>query len=164
MSPIKKMIGIFLFLSSFSLQSFAKITNDQASSVDAFITNFIQSYENRDLQKIMHFYDSNAIVIGTGQDDVYIGQKNIAAGFQRDFIQSSSATIKIKRTAMTAINSMIFASYDINVDVKVKNGAPFKAPLRLTVALLRKNHGWLIVQSHLSAPLPNQNKGEAFPN
>ena len=155
-------ISTLFFVLFFSVSASALTSKNQ--TVEKLVQKYIHAYEDRDLNTITHLYATNAIVIGTGKDEVIQGRKKIAASFKRDFAQSTQATISAKKIAMSLQGNFAIASYYIMVHVKMPNSTPFQSRLRLTLGLLKENNQWVIVQSHLSAPLENQKMGESFPH
>lgn len=115
------------------------------------------------MNTLIQFYAPNAVVIGTGKDEVIQGHSQIRSSFKRDLDQSSHATISVKPIAVTIQNNIAFASYNLMVDVKLPNSKSFQSPLRFSVGLVKHNKSWLVVQSHLSAPLADQNEDRSFP-
>lgn len=158
----RKMAIVFCIFSLVSLSAFAETTQDQ-TMVDLFMQNLIKSYVKRDVSTLIQFYHPNAIVIGTGKGDIFKGQKNIMAAFKQDFAQSAGSTIKLQKIATTVIGSVALVAYDVDVDVKVKDSAPFKTQLRFSLALVKEGNRWWVMQSHLSAPLVDQKANDSFP-
>lgn len=158
---IAKILCSFFLLTSVTV--FAKPTATEIKSVDSFMKAFIQAYEKRDLNTLMQFYAPNAVVIGTGKDEILQGREQIKSSFKRDLDQSNNATISMTPIAVTIQNNIAFASYHLMVDVKLPNNKSFQSPLRFSVGLVKHDKSWLLVQTHLSAPLAGQDEGQAFP-
>lgn len=146
-----------------SVHVFAQTTVSEAKSVNAFMQSFMQAYEKRELRALIQLYDTNAVVIGTGKDELLQGREQILAGFKRDFDQHSSATITMTPIAVDVEKNIAFAAYNLSVNVQLPNKKSFQSLLRLSVGLIKHDNTWLIMQSHLSAPLAGQEDGQAFP-
>lgn len=157
---IAKIICILLLP---SLTAFAQTTANETKSVNTFMQTFIQAYEKRELEALIQFYEPNAVVIGTGQDEVIQGSKQIMSAFKRDLDQHTSANITLTPIAVDVEKNVAFATYNLLVNVQLPNKKFFKSPLRLSVGLIKHGDTWLIMQSHLSAPLAGQDEGQAFP-
>ncbi len=54
--------------------------------------------------------------------------------------------------------------YLMNIKFTIPHHLPFQAKLRFSAGLIKYDNQWLIVQSHLSAPLAEQKVGGSFPN
>ena len=157
---ILKIIAVFL-TSFFSISTFA-ISNEN-KSVDKVLQKYIHAYETRNLNTLAQLYSLKATAIGTGSDEILHGRDKIIAGFKRDFEQSTKARISSKKIALNVQGNSAIASYYIMVNVKIPNSTPFQSKLRFTLGLLKENNHWVIVQSHLSAPLLSQKENESFP-
>ena len=155
-------LNILFFAVFFSIDTFA-ITNDH-QSVDKLVHTFIKAYEKQDLNTILKLYASESLAIGTGSDEAAQGKKQISDALKRDFAEHTDATISAEKIAMHIRNNSAIASYYLIVNVNVKNSAPFQSKLRFTVGLEKEHNHWLITQSHLSAPLEAEKKGESFPH
>lgn len=159
-------IGVFYFTAIMSVGTFAQTmahkTTDQ--SVDDFILQLSSAYEHRDLDAIAHFYDEHALVIGTGDDEILQGREQIVADFKRDFDQSLDSNITAEKIAIHVRGDVATAAYFLTVNVSLPNGTLFQSKLRFTAELLKEGHHWIILQSHLSAPLKDQQSGASFPN
>lgn len=136
---------------------------NQITGVDNVLRVFVHAYEKGDLKQLMKFYAPNAIVIGTGSDEILKGRAAIAAGFKRDFGQHDTASIKLEKIAITVNQDTAFAAYKLLVNIGFQDKKSFQSELRFTVGLVRNDNKWLITQSHLSSPMDNQKAGEAFP-
>jgi uncharacterized protein (TIGR02246 family) len=140
-----------------------KALHKPVQSADQFMQTFMQTYENHDLKKLVSFYAPNAVVIGTGKDEIAYGRAKIAASFKRDFAESQNVQVKMKRISVQTQSNMAVASYLLAVNVKMPHSAPFHSNMRFTATLLKENNNWMILQSHLSAPLTTQKIGESYP-
>ena len=159
---LKFMIFIFLSL-LFSANALAVSSENEAKGIDEFMQQFVYAYENRDLNTLMDFYASNAVIIGTGNDEIIKGKNEIREGFKKEFLQSSNATVEINRIALDVTSKYAFISYILNVNVVIPNQQPFQSKLRFSAVLVKHNQRWAILQSHLSAPLAGQKAGDSFP-
>ncbi len=160
---IAKTVGTFVLLSLFSSNVFSSVTTNQDNRVDAFVQTLVKAYENHDLNKIVDSYTPNAVVIGTGKNEIFQGRKQIAEAFKREFAQHTNATIGIKRISIALKNNLAIASYLLKANVQLPNSKSFQSELRLSLVLLKDHQNWRIVQSHLSAPLADQQAGQSFP-
>jgi uncharacterized protein (TIGR02246 family) len=157
----------FLTKISITLLATCSINTHSASSdsktIDKVVQTYIHAYEKKDLRTIAPLYAPQAVAIGTGSDEVIRGRDRIIPFLKRDFAQSTDATISSKKIAIDVQNNTAFASYFMNVKVKLPDSAPFESKLRFTLGLLKENNEWKIVQSHCSAPIAVQKSGESFP-
>lgn len=152
----------FLFILLFSIKSFA-ITNGK-EAIDILIHQFVKAYEKQDVGSLINFYAPEALVIGTGSDEVIQGKTKILESFKRDFNQSSKASISIEKIAINQLDNTAIASYYMDVNVTLPNEKVFKEKLRCTLAFFKEKNSWHIIQSHISAPLANQKINESFPH
>lgn len=137
---------------------------DEEKNIDSFIQNFLYAYEKRELNQLMEYYAPNAVVIGTGSDEILMDRNEIMDDFRRDFFQSTNAHIDSKKISINIINNIALVSYLLNVNVEMPNHKSFQSQLRFSAGLIKYNEKWLIVQSHLSAPLAEQKTGQVFPD
>lgn len=137
--------------------------NSDVTSVDRVINNYLRAYQKQDMAKVMASFADNAVLLGTGGDEVALNKQQIEKMYQRDFAQAGNVDIKVKRISFNEINNIAFATYLLYMTADVKGGEPFIGTLRFTVALNRDHHKWRIVQGHFSLPPENQKLGEAFP-
>ena len=102
-------------------------------------------------------------MIGTGKDEIFHGREQIMAGFKRDLDQHSSATITMTPIAVDVEKNIAFAAYNLSVNVQLPHNKSFQSLLRFSVGLIKHDNIWLVMQSHLSAPLAGQEDGQAYP-
>jgi len=154
---------LFLFLIIYSSNVFAKINTKQINSINMVVEKYITAYENRDYNAIVSLYAPNALAIGTGNAEVIQGRAEMEIALKRDFSESTKSQITMKKIRIDIKNDIAIASYYLTVNVKVRDSAPFKSVLRLTLGLVKENNKWVIIQSHLSAPLDEQKNNTSFP-
>lgn len=142
----------------------ATASSNDVSEINHVMNKLLHAYVERDATKIGAFYTPDALVIGTGTDEIINGRTNIIAGFARDFKESTKASISLKKIAVDVKGTVALASYWATVKISIPNSAPFVSKLRWTLTLMKENDQWLIAQSHLSAPMANEEPGKSFPH
>jgi uncharacterized protein (TIGR02246 family) len=159
---ILKSISACIILLLFSSSAFSD-TQNQDNRVDKFVQALMLAYENHDLNKMKNSYAPDAVVIGTGQDEIFHGRKQITDAFKKEFSQQANVTLEAKPMSVFVEKNLAVASYLVRTNVQLPNRKPVKSVLRLSLVLVKDHQGWRILQSHLSAPLADQQLGESFP-
>lgn len=159
---ILKSISACILLLLFSSSVFSD-TQNQDNRVDKFVQALILAYENHDLSKIKNSYAPDAVVIGTGKDEIFHGRKQIIDAFKKEFSQQANVTLEARPMSVFVEKNFAVASYLVKTNAQLPDQKPFKSELRLSLVLVKGHDGWHILQSHLSAPWIDQEPGQSFP-
>ncbi len=132
-----------------------------ATYKDFMNTYFIK----HDLEKSLSFLAPNAILIGTGKDEIIKGKKEAEEAFLRDFTQAPNPIYIdyyfIEPQILFDNSCIIFSSYKLNTYI---DDLPLELnPLRSTIIFKKIDNNWKIVHSHISLPFSLQKDGESFP-
>lgn len=128
------------------------------------IARLTENYEKRNLAGFMSCFaeDKDVTVIGTGADEKRIGRAQIETQVTRDWEQTNAIAMRFNEVAVSAAGNVAWAITDGVFEIKIGQ-QELKVPARVTLVLERRNGRWLIVQSHFSAPLVNQEEGQSVP-
>jgi len=146
----------------FSSSAFSDTPN-QDNRVDPFVQALMRAYENHDLNKMKNSYALDAVVIGTGKDEIFHGRKQITDAFKKEFSQQANVTLEARPMSVFVEKNLAVASYLVRTNVQLPNQKSVKSVLRLSLVLVKDHQGWRILQSHLSAPWIDQKPGQSFP-
>ena len=131
--------------------------------VEAVLRGMAERYAAGDVDGVLAlFADDDALVVGTGADEVRLGLDQIRTQVKRDISQADSIaieygdiTVKVVGEAALCFAPAAFAGS--------AGGQRFELPVRLTAALVETAEGWRIAQFHTSVAFGDQAEGESFP-
>lgn len=98
------------------------------------------------------FAPEEAVSIGTGAAEWYVGRAAMREGLERDFADSPPFTVDFAPPIIASLGDVAWLAAGFN-GRSVVDGAEVRAHGRLTVVLRRQGERWLIVQTHTSIPL-----------
>ena len=130
--------------------------------IRAVLDEFVAGYANKDADALIALFDEQAVVFGTGADEVREGRDELAEQLRRDFEQSGSLAFD---PGHVSVGSAGDAGWIATPDAVVSGdagGRPFSMTIRGTLVLRRSGDGWRIVHSHISTPTAEQAEGESF--
>ena len=141
-----------------------KATKATQAALLKVLRDSFRAYSRQDLDKLMEYYsgERDLVCIGTGKDEHYVGFEALREGFERDFIQSQSASLKIKPLSASVAGTVAWLAAESTVTVKMETSSVVIRG-RLTCVFERKGRRWIIVQSHFSVPMADQKAGHSFP-
>ncbi|HEY7834109.1 MAG TPA: nuclear transport factor 2 family protein [Ktedonobacterales bacterium] len=125
---------------------------------------FADAYSRRDLDGVMaHFAPGDTpVLFGTGPDERRIGYEQIRAQIQRDFDQSEAITITWGWHTISVTGRLAWVAAEAQIHARIQ-GHSLEVPLRVTFICEQRKQAWLVVQGHLSSPMPGQAPGHSFP-
>ena len=129
------------------------------------IAGLTGNYERRNLAGFMACFaeDPDVTLIGTGVDEKRVGRAQIETQVTRDWEQTDTVAMRFNDPAVSAAGNVAWAATDGTFEIKIGQ-EEMKLPARATFVLERRDGGWLIVQSHFSSPLAEQEEGQSVPH
>ena len=136
----------------------------KAAAILGMLHAFADAYSRRDLDGVMaHFAAGDTpVLFGTGPDERRIGHDQIRAQIQRDFDQSEAITITWGWQSIRVSGRLAWVAAEAQVVARVQ-GHNLQVPLRVTFVCEQRKQTWLVIQGHLSSPMPGQAPGHSFP-
>lgn len=134
------------------------------SEIQGLLDQFVQRYEAMDADGVVElFAEEDAVVVGTGADEVRFGLGEIRAQVERDISQADDISLLMESPRINVAGGAAFAYADANF-VGTVGGESLQMPVRLTLGLVHDEHGWRIIQWHGSVAYGAQAEGESFPS
>ena len=136
----------------------------KAAAILRVLYAFADAYSQRDLDGVMaHFAPGDTpVLFGTGPDERRMGYEQIRAQIQRDFDQSEAITITWSWHTISVSGRIAWVAAEAQVVARVE-GHDLQVPLRVSFVCEQRKQEWLVVQGHLSSPMPGQAPGHSFP-
>jgi len=134
------------------------------AEIIAVMDEFRAAVEARDVERILSLYvpDADAVAIGTGRDEWYVGLDQMQAGLRRDFAQSEGFTLDLMPPLVGSAGEVAWLAAGFNGRAIVE-GRTVSMHGRLTAIFRRHAGAWRIVHSHTSLPAAEQAEGRSFP-
>ena len=134
------------------------------SEIQGLFDQFVQRYGAMDADGVVAlFAEDDAVLVGTGADEVRFGLGDIRTQVERDISQADEISLLIENPRINVAGNAAFAYADANF-VGTVGGESLEIPVRLTVGLVHGEHGWRITQWHGSVAYGAQDEGESFPS
>lgn len=138
---------------------------DQAViEIQQVLDEFIGRYGAMDADGVVAlFAGDNAVVVGTGADEVRFGLDEIRSQVERDIAQADAISVALDNQRIDVAGDAAFVYADARFVGSV-GGEAFELPARWTVGLVHANERWQVMQCHFSVAYGEQEEGESFPN
>ncbi len=134
------------------------------TEVENYITQFMNSYKNRDLEGLLALLpqDDDIYMFGTGIDEKRAGIKEVKFQAERDWSQTDELDFRLKPLHISTAGPVAWLAAEGQGKGKA-GGQSFEFPLRMTAVLEKRNGKWLMVQGHISLPAPSEEPGSSVP-
>lgn len=132
-------------------------------AVSAVMSEMAARYAAKDSDGVLElFADDEAVVVGTGFDEVRFGLAEIRAQVERDMAQADSLALHFSELRVNSLGDVALAYADAAFVGSV-HGEELRLPVRLTCALVRTGDGWRFAQFHSSVAFGEQAAGASYP-
>ena len=123
-----------------------------------------KAYGRKDVEGVVSCYapDADATGIGSGKDEVYVGQRQMKKGLIRDFAQAERIRVTMSAMRVSAAGKTAWLFGHCRFTARVA-GAAVRLDGRLTAVLEKRRGRWLVQLSQLSMPASGQADGQSFP-
>lgn len=134
------------------------------SEIQGVLDQFVQRYGAMDADGVVAlFAEDDAVVVGTGVDEIRFGLGEIRTQVERDMSQADELSFLMENPRINVAGDAAFAYADANF-VGTVGGESLEIPVRLTLGLVHAEPGWRITQWHGSVAYGAQDEGESFPS
>lgn len=133
-------------------------------AIKSTLEDYANAYCLKDIEGIMSVFDNseNISVIGTGADELCVGQKEVRNLFLRNFEEATATKFEwdwldvrfSEKHAVVAVTLTIHLNY---------KGDDITVPIRWTVVLKNNNGKWVWIHRNASTANLNQDEGKAYP-
>ena len=109
----------------------------------------------------VELFTEDAVVVGTGADEIRFGREDVRAQIERDISQADAlrATYDGLRVVATGDVAWLYASLLAEVTI---GDDELTMPMRFTATAVRSGQRWRFSQAHFSLPFADQAEGESF--
>lgn len=123
--------------------------------VKEFLDRHAKAYESKDLAAVMALIapDEDVVFVDGDSEKPVIGPAAIKAAYEREFSQIKSATLKYTSTWIGGKGDTAWFSAQCAVTVDTGE-EKIALPAHWSGVLEKRDGKWLLVQSHLSFPMP----------
>lgn len=138
------------------------LNEDEKSLYSSFLA-WYEAYQKNDINGIIDCVDDNVLSVGTGDEEVSWGKKNLLDGYNKDFDEVREITITDPEVIITASGDdglVLLRSFN---KISFKGGSSSFYKTRRSISYKRKNGKWLQTHLHHSRPDPEQVPGRSFP-
>lgn len=123
------------------------------AAVMGVLSDFRAAVAAQDVTALLDlFAPDEAVSIGTGAAEWYVGRSAMREGLERDFADSPPFTVDFAPPIIASHDEVAWLAAGFN-GRSVVDGVEARAHGRLTAVLRREGGRWLIVQTHTSIPL-----------
>jgi ketosteroid isomerase-like protein len=124
-------------------------------AVKEFLDRHAKAYESKDVAGIMALIaaDEDVVFIDADSEKPVMGPAAIKAAYEREFSQIKSATLKYTSTWIGGKGDAAWFSAQCAVSVDTGE-EKITLPAHWSGVLEKRDGKWLLVQSHLSFPMP----------
>jgi uncharacterized protein (TIGR02246 family) len=135
------------------------------AAISKVLDEFVAAYTAKDVDAVSRLFtrDRDAVMVGTGADEIRIGPEQIRAQIERDLSQAERIELHLGDLRVSGRGDVAWAFAQPVVTATV-GGQEMRMPMRMTLVLVDENGQWLIHSGHLSVALADQQAGESFAN
>ncbi len=139
------------------------MTDTITSGIEALLGRFMAAYSSKDADAVVALFNpTDAMVVGTGHDEVRFGTDEVRAQVERDFSQSDELSATMSGLRVVRMGEAAFAFCEAMVSGSAAGRSFEMGGLRATFGLVDTPSGWQIAQLHLSVANAAQAEGESF--
>lgn len=133
-------------------------------NIKSTLEDYAKAYCEKDIDALMNVFDNseNISVIGTGADELCVGQNQVRNLFLRNFEEASATKFEWDWIDVRISDNHAVVSVTLTIYLEHK-GNNLKIPLRWTVVLKNINHKWVWIHRNASTSASNQEDGQAYP-
>lgn len=136
----------------------------EIEAIKSTLEDYATAYCSKDINAMMNVFDNsdNISVIGTGADELCVGQNEIRDLFLRNFEEATATKFQWNwiDTRISENHAVVSVTLTIHLEY---NGTGFEVPIRWTVVLKNKNEKWTWIHRNASTSASNQDEGHAYP-
>lgn len=134
------------------------------STIKSTLDNYAKAYCSKDIEAIMNIFDNsdNISVIGTGSNELCVGQNQIRNLFLRNFEEATATKFEWDWIDIRSSDNHAVVSVTLKIHLEYK-GEELTIPIRWTVVLKHKNGKWVWIHRNASTAASNQNDEQAYP-
>ena len=132
--------------------------------VNSTLEDYAKAYCAKDIDSLMNVFDDtdNISVIGTGADELCVGQAEVKDLFLRNFSEATANRFEWDWVDTRISNDHAVVSVTLTIHLQYM-GNQLKVPLRWTVVLKYQNNRWVWIHRHASTAAADQDDGQAYP-
>lgn len=136
----------------------------EINAIKSTLEDYAKAYCSKDIEAMMNVFDdsNNISVIGTGADELCVGQNEIRDLFLRNFQEATATRFEWNWVDIRISENHAVASITLAIHLEYK-GDQLKVPIRWTVVLKNKNGKWVWIHRNASTAATNQEDGQAYP-
>lgn len=133
-------------------------------SVETFITRFMESYRNRNLEQLLELVppDDDIYMFGTGIDEKRRGRQEFEDQVKRDWAQTEELDFQLNLNHVSIAGPIAWIAAE-GLGKGKAGGREIEFPLRMTAVLKSVDGEWRLVQGHISLPAPGEEEGSSVP-
>jgi ketosteroid isomerase-like protein len=134
------------------------------AAVLGVLDEFMQSYEQRDIERLLSFVspDDDLFLFGTGLDEKRTGRKELKFQAERDWSQTERLAFNLTWHRVSVAGPVAWIASE-GLGQGQAGGQEFQFPVRGTFVWEQRGDNWFLVQSHFSLPAPAQEEGDSVP-
>lgn len=138
---------------------------DQAvAEIQQVLDEFTGRYGAMNVEGVVAlFAGDDAVVVGTGADEVRFGLSEIRSQVERDISQADEISLVMENQRFSVAGDAAFVYADARF-VGSAGSESFQLPVRWTLGLVHPEDRWQIMQFHVSVAYGEQAEGESFPS
>ena len=134
-----------------------------SAEVRLLIDDMVARYGAKDADGVVATLAEEAVIVGTGADEVRFGIAEARTQVERDMSQADDLSFGIDNLRVNVVRDAAFTYADVTFRGSA-GGVPFEIPARWTAGLVRIGSEWRFVQFHVSVASEEQTEGESFPD
>jgi ketosteroid isomerase-like protein len=136
----------------------------EIKAIKSTLEDYKNAYCSKDIEAMMSVFDDseNISVIGTGADELCVGQNEVRDLFLRNFEEATATRFEWDWLDVRISGNHAVVSVTLTIHLEYK-GNKLKVPIRWTVVLKNKNGKWVWIHRNASMAASNQDDGQAYP-
>lgn len=121
------------------------------------------AYTEQDHHRALGLFTDDITFVGTGQDELRSGQRELDEQIRRDLTQADALTVRVTDVHVAETAAPDHAWFYAHVGLQATiDGDSVAMPMRMTGVACKTGDTWRFRQAHFSLPAGEQAQGESF--
>lgn len=136
-------------------------TESVALEVAGLLDALASAYSAKLPDQAVELFTEDAVVVGTGADELRFGLEEVRTQIERDISQADALRATYSGLRVGAMGDVAWLYASLVAEVTIGEDE-ITMSMRFTATAVRSDQGWRFSQAHFSLPFAEQAEGESF--
>lgn len=136
-------------------------TESVALEIAGLLDALASAYSAKLSDQAVELFTEDAVVVGTGADELRFGLEEVRAQIERDISQADALRASYGGLRVGSMGDVAWFYASLVAEVTIGEDE-ITMSMRFTATAVRSDQGWRVCQAHFSLPFAEQAEGESF--